>query len=369
MSDRHSPFYDAEHRAFRESVAKYFEQSLSGSVSEQRQSGSIAGTDLTLAAEQGLLGINVPEYCGGAGVEDLRFPMVIVEEAMRIGAVGYALTIALQSMVVVPALTTDERLAGRSEILGGIAAGRHVVAVAGAHHPVPAAVDGDHIVLTGVAKSVVAAAIASHVLVGCKTVDGENLVVVADVADTGLCIAPAHRSLGANDAGVTDMAFDHMRILSRRVLRSADALTADLELLLAAVAIGGACAAFGWTADYAAGREVFGRVLSTFENTRYVMSRLAADLSIVQTSLRHALSARADGPLPASMTAALAVTATGLYSNTVDEGLQLHGGYGYMHEYPIAQAFADAEFLRLLVDRFEVTLRSEGPAGSLRKER
>jgi acyl-CoA dehydrogenase len=284
---------------------------------------------------------------------------------MRIGAVGYALTIALQSIVVVPALTADEQLVGRTEILSGIAAGREVVAVAGAHQPVPAALDGDDVILTGAARSVVSAAIASHVLVGCRT-DSVDLVVLADVGDVGLRIAPMRRSLGAHDAAVTDVTFEQMRIRSGRVLRSADpptALTADLELLLAAVAVGGAGAALAWTTDYAVERQVFGRRLNTFENTRYVMSGLTADLSVAQSSLRHALTARADGPLPASTTAALAVTASRLYSNAVDEGLQLHGGYGYMHEYPIAQAFADAEFLRLLLDELGVALRCNQSAG------
>ncbi|WP_161600568.1 acyl-CoA dehydrogenase family protein [Mycolicibacterium hodleri] len=357
-----TPFYEAEHEEFRDSVAKFFARTLSGAVAEQRQSGFVASADVTLAAEQGLLGINVPESCGGSGVADLRFQMVIVEEAMRIGALGYALTMALQSVVVVPQLIADERLAGRTELLTGIAAGSRIVAVAGAHQPIPAVVEGDSVILTGVAKSAVAGVIASHVLVGCVTETGDHLVVLTDVGDAGLRVARARKLLGGNDAGVTNLVFDQLTVPPGRVLRSAAALEAvasDVELLLAAVAVSGAGAALAWTTEYAATRQVFGQPLSTFENTRHVVSGLTADLGMAQGSLRNALTVRGQHAPAAPSNAELAVTATRLYSRAADDGLQLHGGYGYMHEYPIAQAYADAEFLRLLVDRFDIALRCE----------
>jgi acyl-CoA dehydrogenase len=341
-------FYDSEHAAFRDSVSRFLEQSLATG----------AAPTLGAAAEQDLLSIGVPEQFGGAGVSDLRFTMVMVEEAMRVGAVGTAVLLALPAMVVVPALTGDGGWTERTEILAGIAAGSVCVGVAGAHQPLAATRDGDAVIVDGSAAAVLNAAIATHFLVSCRTDGSDELLVLVDAADPAVRIAETGRWLGAREAGAAHVTFQDVHVPGGRIVKHEGLSAAgDLELFLAAIATAGSGAAISWTSDYAAQRQVFGRELKQFENTRHVMSRLGADLIVTQFSLRDALALRHRGPLPGALTAALAIVATGLYVEAADEGLQLHGGYGYMHEYPIAQAFADAGFFALLMEQYDVTSR------------
>lgn len=349
-----SSFYNDEHTAFRKSLARFFAQS--------QHDG--ATSTLTAAAELELLGIGVPESCGGAGVVDLRFTMVVVEEALRAGAASAAALLALQSMVVVPALAANEDWAGRAEVLAGISDGSAYVSVAGTHHPLPATVVDDGIVVDGTAVGVLAASTASHLIVCCHTNSGAAVTTLIDASAEGVSVAEEAATLGGRSVGAAAVVFTGVHVSSGRILGSADSgcllrttLVGDLELFLAALAIAGAGAAISWTGEYASQRKVFGRELSSFENTRYVMSGLNAELITAQSALRVALISRTDGPLPSPQSAALAVTGMQLYRRAVDKGLQLHGGYGYMHEYLIAQAFADAEFFGLLAEHLGVATR------------
>jgi acyl-CoA dehydrogenase len=117
------------------------------------------------------------------------------------------------------------------------------------------------------------------------------------------------------------------------------------------LAAAGARAALRETVGYVQDRKVFGRPLAEFDNTRSVLARVAVDLDLVETFVDAAVRARGAGPVTPARAAAAAIAATDVHARAVDEGLQLHGGYGYMREYPISLAFADARHLLLEASR------------------
>jgi alkylation response protein AidB-like acyl-CoA dehydrogenase len=112
-------------------------------------------------------------------------------------------------------------------------------------------------------------------------------------------------------------------------------------------AVAGARRALAITIDYVLDRKAFGRPIASFQNTRHVLAGISADIDAAQVFADACVAERAEGSLTETRAAALKLHCSELYGATVDAGLQLHGGYGYMMEYPIAHAYADARFWRL----------------------
>jgi acyl-CoA dehydrogenase len=126
-----------------------------------------------------------------------------------------------------------------------------------------------------------------------------------------------------------------------------DGLWADHYLWLAILSVTGARAALDISVQYVQNRTVFGRPVADFENTRKTLAEVAVELVSVHALLDECIAARAHSAITLAMAASAAVASAAAHALSVDRGLQLHGGYGYMREYPIAQAYADAMRLRL----------------------
>jgi acyl-CoA dehydrogenase len=131
-------------------------------------------------------------------------------------------------------------------------------------------------------------------------------------------------------------------------LASATALHRDLDLWFAVLALASARTATALAVDYVHARKVFGRPLAEFENTRFRLAELWAELASVTAFVDSCVHARSIGALDVADAAAARLTANRVCGEAVDQSLQLHGGYGYMREYPISHAFADARFLQVM---------------------
>ena len=171
-----------------------------------------------------------------------------------------------------------------------------------------------------------------------------------ETAHPGIRITPVAGNLGAPEAGVADVEFDAVPLTSASVLPAS--LRHDLDLWFAVVALAGARAAVALAIDYVRNRKVFGRPLGDFENTRYRLAELSAELATATMLVDHCVSAASRHELRLVDTATARLITSALHDRAVDQSMQLHGGYGYMREYPIAQAFADARFLRLAAQRY-----------------
>jgi acyl-CoA dehydrogenase len=308
--------YEADHEALRDSVRRFLaEQAVPHR--ERWERDGIGAEFWTDAAKYGFLGL---------AVDDLRFAAVVLEEAMTAGLPAIALA-----------------LAGH-EAFAPLVAGREV---AGLVAVVDAAVraqarDGGW-VLSGSVETVLNGSGAGLLIVTATDGGSELLFAIAPDA-VGVHRVAADPLLGLESADVADVRFDAVTVTATNFL-DGDLATARAghQLLLAVAAMAGARSALAMTVEYVKQRKAFGRPIAEFENTQRLLAGVGARVT--------AVGAFVDGCLASALSPASAATAklvaTDVLAEAVDSGVQLHGGYGYMWEYPIARAYAAARFFRL----------------------
>lgn len=322
------PGFGADHDDFTRSVRRFLADQVVEKLDAWRAEGRFGADLFPAAGEQGFLATTVAEDLGGAGIDDPRFAAVLVEELAATGATGLALVVARHLGVVLPALAAA--VPGAEERVGDLVRGLS---------------DGS--------------------LIGCVAVLGADLraaaVPGADVADVFVVLdrerpdrlfvldrndvdVVASRLLGGAEAAVGDVAVAAGSVTGEGL--PAEGTLAVLDLWTSIVSLAAAAAAFDLTLDYVRERSVFGRPLSTFENTRFRLAELGAELAAARGLVDSALTGTVSGMTAAALAASARVVAASVHDRVVDQGMQLHGGYGYMREYPIAHAFGDARFLR-----------------------
>ena len=295
-----------------------------------------------LAGEYGYLGMHIAERHGGAGVAERHFAAVLADECMKAGATGFGLALAMHG--VVADVLAAHAPAAAERWLPRLASGEALASIAGLD--VPLVADGNRV--SGTAAAVVAGASAELIAVLACDADGA-VVVLVEAADPGLSPQAADELLAAPGAGIADVRID-VTVPADRVLPAAavEQLRADHALSVSLLAQAGAQVALELTADYTRDRTVFGSTLASFENTQYALAEVSAHIAASGALLDGCIATRSGGPVSYRAAAQVALTCTAAYLAAADTGLQLHGGYGYMREYPIAQYYADARLLRLL---------------------
>jgi acyl-CoA dehydrogenase len=318
--------YDDDHATFRDSVRRFVADHVSGDLERWRADSRFDVSVFAAAGEQGFLGTTVAEQHGGAGVDDPRFPAVLVEELGRSGAIGVALVAARQLGVVLPVIAAlAERSDEAAAWLSGLAAGELVACVG---------------VLDGSTARAVPAAAAADLFV---LADAERVVALTRDAVT----VESAALLGGADAATGNLTVDPAALAAAPAVDSVEQLYAGLDLWTSIVSLSAARAALDLTAGYVGERAVFVRPLSSFENTRFRLAEAAAELAAAHGLLDDALDALAAGGLTTALAAAVRIVSERVHDAIVDQGMQLHGGYGYMREYPISAAFGDARFVRV----------------------
>jgi acyl-CoA dehydrogenase len=334
LPSRRSIFAD-DHEAFRDSVRRFVVTEIVPHLEDWRRADGMPRSVVAAAGEAGFLGTTVPEEFGGGGTDDLGFLAVLIEETVAAGATGAALTWALHAGIAIPHLVEHGGDAEKQRWLPGLASGELIAVPASG-----ASLTVHDERLTGTLSSVPCALIADVLLV-----DSPGGIAFVETAHPGIRVTPVAGNLGAPDAGIADIELEAVPLASTTVLPFP--LVPDLDLWFAVLALAGARTAVALAVDYVRSRKVFGRPLAEFENTRFRLAQLSAEILAATTFVDQCVSARSSRmPRAADAAAARLVTAA-LYDRAVDQSMQLHGGYGYMREYPIAQAFADARFLRL----------------------
>jgi acyl-CoA dehydrogenase len=318
-----APGLNDEHRAFRESFDTFLVRHVAPAYPDWRAQGAVPREIVRLAARDAFVATRVPEEHGGAGVDDVRFGIVAVQRAMAAGAPALALWLGLIDLVAVPALlrcgTGEQQAAWLARLAEGDAVATVVLGRNGAF--VPAGTEADLII------SVTA---------------GGTEILTPDTA--GVEVAASDPGLGLEAAGLADV---HIRDGAGEPLgdgaEEAGNVRADVGLLMAATAVAGARHALGLAVEYALERKVFGQPLARLQNTRQLLGQAAADLQAAEAFLMATL----ERPARATQFAALQLHCSQVYGAVVDAAVQLHGGYGYMMEYPIAHAYADAAYWRV----------------------
>ncbi len=360
--------YETEHDAFRESFRRFLQAELVPHLEEWDAAGIVARELFTAAGKAGFLAIDAPEEFGGGGVRDFRFNAVIMEEIMRVGAAAAGLGLTLHNDVCLPyflSYCSDEQ---QARWLPGIASGELITAIAMtepgtgsdlASIATTARRDGDAYVVNG-AKTFITNGINADLVVTAVKTDptarhaGMSLLVI-ERGMPGFARGRNLDKLGQHAQDTAELSFTDVRVPVANLLGPAEGrgftqLVTNLpreRLSIALGALAAARAALDWTLAYVKERTAFGQPVGSFQNSRFVLAELATEVDIGQRYVDDCVLALNAGELTAVDAAKAKWWCTELQGRAVDRCLQLHGGYGYMNEYPIARAYADARITRI----------------------
>ncbi|NJP97848.1 acyl-CoA dehydrogenase [Nonomuraea sp. FMUSA5-5] len=353
--------FDDEHLLFQETVRDFMTREVVPHHAQWEKDGIVPREVWKKAGELGMFGFSVPEEYGGAGVKDFRFNAVVVEEIIRHGATG--LGFSLHNDVMAPYvvdLTNDEQ---KQRWLPGFAAGELITAIAmsepGAGSDLQgirttAIRDGDHYVLNGQKTFITNGINADLVVVVAKTdpeagARGTTLVVVERGME-GFARGRNLDKVGMKAQDTAELFFDHVRVPLANRLGPKDGegffqLMHNLpqeRLSIAVAAVAAAETVLEQTIEYCKTRQAFGRNIGSFQNTRFVLAELATETDIARHYVDKCIRALNAGELTAVDAAKAKWWTTELQTKVIDRCLQLHGGYGYMTEYPVAKAWLDS---------------------------
>ncbi|MDA8196616.1 MAG: acyl-CoA dehydrogenase family protein [Actinomycetota bacterium] len=353
--------FEEEHLAFGESVRQFIDRHIAPNFEEWEKNKRVDRSLFIEAGKAGFIGVEIDESFGGGGVKDFRYNAVLDREIARSGFTGAALALALQNDVVLPYfsdLTNEEQ---KKRWLPKIVSGQYIIAIAMtepntgsdlAGIRTSALVDGDEYVINGSKTFISNGQNADLVVVAVRTSQdphkGLSLIVVE--RDTpGFTRGRNLDKIGLASQDTSELFFENCRVPRENLLGDEGQgfyyLVRNLpqeRLSLALGALGAAEGAFEWTVEYIKERKAFGVPIGSFQNSRFTIADLSTELDVSASFVESCLVAHLNGQLDAIRAAKVKLHTTEMQLRVVDRCLQLHGGYGYMREYPIARAYVDA---------------------------
>ncbi|GAA3029806.1 long-chain specific acyl-CoA dehydrogenase [Kitasatospora albolonga] len=351
--------YTEEHEAFRETVRAFLAKEVLPHHDRWEKDGIVDRSAWLAAGRQGLLGLAVEEEYGGGGEGDFRYPAVLAEEFVRAGASGLA--IGLHNDIIGPYLSQLATEEQKRRWLPGFCSGELITAIAMTEPGTGSDLQGittraedkgDHYLLNGAKTFISNGILADLVVVVAKTTEeggahGLSLLVV----ERGMPGFERGRNLdkiGQKAQDTAELFFQDVRVPKENLLGEVDQgfyylmrNLAQERLAIAVAAIAGAEHLVELTTEYVKQRTAFGRPLAKLQHVRFEIAELATECAVTRTFVDRCITEHnrwALTPVDASMAK---WWATELQKRTADRCLQLHGGYGYMTEYPVAKAFTD----------------------------
>jgi len=356
--------FSPEHELFRDQLRRFIAAEIAPRHAEWEKAGIVPRDAWLKAGAAGYLCTEVPEEYGGAG-GDFLYGAIMVEEMARAGTTGP--TFYLQSEIIAPYLVRYGTEAQKLRWLPGMARGE-IIAALGMSEPsggsdlaamrTTAIRDGDDYVVNGQKVFITAGHNADVVMLACKTdpkagARGVSLLLV-ETDRPGFVRGRMLEKLGCKAQDTAELFFQDMRIPAANLLgqegRGFHQLMQELpqERLVQAIrAVASSEAALEWTTDYAVQRKMFGQTLADFQNTRFKLAEMRADILAQRVFTDRCIELHLKRALTAVDAAMLKLTTVELQGRVMDQCLQLFGGWGYMWEFPIARAFADARMARI----------------------
>ena len=356
--------YSEEHEVFRQSVRHFCETEIAPHHDQWERDGVVSREVWLKAGEQGLLCCSVPEEYGGPG-GDFLMSAVCVEELARIGATGPAFP--LHSEIVAPYIVsygTEEQKREwlprmvRGEVLGAIAMSEPAAGSDLQGIKTTAVRDGDEFVINGQKVFITNGQLADLVIVVAKTnpdtgAKGTSLFLVERERE-GFERGRNLEKIGYKAQDTSELFFDDVRVPVTNLLGGENHGFIQLieqlpqeRLLVAMRAATVIEFALEWTVTYTTERKAFGRPVASFQNTRFKLAEIKAKAAMMRVFVDRCMELHVAGKLDATDAAIAKLQSTEMMCDVLDECLQLHGGYGYMWEYPIARAWADARMARI----------------------
>ncbi|WP_250284080.1 acyl-CoA dehydrogenase family protein [Frankia sp. CiP1_Cm_nod2] len=359
--------FQTEHNLFRDSFRRFLEKEVVPHHLEWEHAGIVPRELFLAAGANGFLGLDVPERFGGGGVTDFRYNVVMHEEVQAAGVNASGLGLSLHNDTAVPyllQLANDEQA---ERWFPRLVTGELITAIAmtepgtgsdlGAVRT-SAVRDGDDYVVNGSKTFITNGINADLVIVVVKTdvtagARGLSLLVVE--RDTpGFARGKNLDKIGMHAQDTAELFFAEARVPVANLLgqegKGFGYLSRNLpqeRLAIAAISVAAAQAALRWTLEYARQRSAFGQPIGSFQHSRFTLAEAATEVSVAQAYVDRCLEAHIAGELTAEEAAMAKWWCSDMQNRVVDHCLQLHGGYGYMTEYPIARAFVDARVQKI----------------------
>jgi alkylation response protein AidB-like acyl-CoA dehydrogenase len=363
--------FSPEHELFRQSVRTFLEKDAAPFHAQWEKQGYIDRALWNKAGEAGMLCSHLPEEYGGLGA-DFLYSAVVIEEISRLGLTGIGFS--LHSDIVAPYILHYGSEALKHQYLPQLISGEKVTAIAmtepGAGSDLQgvkttAVLDGDEYVINGSKTFITNGFLADLVIVVAKTdpkagAKGTSLFLV-EAATPGFDKGKRLEKVGMKAQDTSELFFQDVRVPKENLLGQAGMGFAYLmqempqeRLTVAIGALASAEAALQWTLDYTRERKAFGKAIADFQNTRFKLAEMATEIQIGRVFVDKCLALHLEGKLDVPTAAMAKYWATDLQCKVLDECVQLHGGYGFMWEYPIARAWADARVQRIYAGTNEI---------------
>ncbi len=351
--------FDADHDAFRDTVRTFCEKEIAPHHAEWEKAGIVPREVWEKAGDLGLLGFMMPEEHGGGGIQDFRYNAILSEEITRIGASGIGFVI--QTDLVSGYLLSYASEEQKARWLPKFCTGETITAIAMTEPgtgsdlqgiKTSARLEGDEWVINGSKTFITNGINADLVLVVCQTnpeagAMGFSLIAV-ERGTPGFERGRNLDKIGLKAQDTAELFFDDVRVPKDNLVGEEGKGFVYLmeklpqERLSISVVAAAACrAAIDMTVDYVKERKAFGKPVGSFQNSRFVLAELETEARIAQVFVDESITQHNRGDLTVSDAAMGKWWTTELQKKTVDKCLQLHGGYGYMAEYPISKAYLD----------------------------
>lgn len=362
--------FDEDHEAFRDVVKEFVKRFGTNEARERWEANGEVDRETMLAAgESGIIGLSVPEEFGGAGMlQDYRFRTIVNEETIRAGLGSLAGAFGIQDDLAVPYLAHFGTDAQKQKWLPGMATGEIIGALAmtepGAGSDLRGIkttakkVDGGYIV-NGAKTFISSGATADVVVTFVKTGEGNrpdafSLILIENGME-GFDHGKKLNKMGFHGHDTAELSFSDVFVPEENLIGGAEGhgfvqLMRNLPLERLSIGVAAAAAAeagFLWTLDYAKSREAFGQPILGFQNTQFRLADMQITVESLWAYVDRAIELYGDKKLTPEEAAKVKIWATEREWEVLDQGVQLHGGYGYITEYNIARAFLDARVHRI----------------------
>lgn len=365
------PPLDADLELFRDSARQFFQKQIRPNSERWREQGMVDREAFLQAGEMGYLCMWADEKYGGLGLKDFRYEQILIEENGLHGDPGFFMT--LHSRLVAPYFEHFGSEEQKQRLLPGFISGEKILGIAMTEPDAGSDLagmkshaedKGDHWLLNG-SKTYISNGINGDVfIVAAKTKPDQPHAVSLFIVEEGFEGFERGRNLkkmGMKSQDTAELFFRDCKVPKNNLLGQAHAGFYHLmqglaeERLIAAVGnLTGCRAAFEVTREFVRDRKAFGKPLSKFQNTRFKLAEIDAEMDMSQVYVDRMVEEHNIGKLnPVDASRAKLLTSE-LAGRMVDLGVQLHGGAGYMDEYPICRMYQDERIHRILAGSSEI---------------
>ncbi len=369
--------FEPEHEQFRDSVRRFMQTEVAPHAERWRSAGMVDREVYTKAGAQGLLCIFADERFGGANIQDFRFDQIIIEENMRHGDIGFYIN--LHSDLVAPYIHKLGNEEQKQRFMPGVISGDTILAVAMtepstgsdlAGMKTRAVKKGDSWILNGAKTYISNGILADVVVVAARTDPDRPHGISLFLVERGMPGFERGRKLekmGLKSQDTAELFFNDVAVPAANLIgeegqgfKYLAQLLAQERLVAAIGFMATAQTAFDITLDYVKERRAFGKPIGAFQNTRFKMAQMRAELDMAQTFIDQCVLLLNDQDLSAEDASAAKLLSSELEARVMDQCVQFHGGAGYMDEYRISRLYSDARISRIYAGTSEIMLEIIG---------